>query len=99
MSHELGHGFGLKHTFNGVSEVTTCSTCRETTASDETGDFCKDTPPTVKNWDCKSPIAASDACNTARTTWDPNPYQNIMSYGNCRDVFSECQKRRVRCCK
>jgi hypothetical protein len=93
----LGHGFGLQHTFRGVSEVTTCGGCRETVASDNTGDYCADTPPVVKNWDCVASLSGSDACNAGRTSWNPNPYTNIMSYGDCRDVFTDCQKKRVRC--
>jgi hypothetical protein len=83
LSHELGHGFGLAHTFNGISEVTACSTCYEySPGSDDTGDLCADTPPVVKNWDCVSPLAATGAnvepCGTTgRTSWDPNPYMNI----------------------
>ena len=75
LSHELGHGFGLKHTFNGISEVTACSDCYELTASDVTGDLCADTPPVVKNWDCVSPLTGkSEPCTTSgRSTWNPNP--------------------------
>jgi hypothetical protein len=97
LSHELGHGFGLHHTFRGVSEVTTCGGCRETVASENTGDYCADTPPVVKNWDCISPLTGTDTCDNTRTSWSPNPYTNIMSYGDCRDVFTDCQKKRVRC--
>ena len=90
--------FFLKKAFNGVSE-NSCGACRETVASDDTGDFCADTPPVVKNWDCKSPLAGTDSCDASRTSWDPNPYKNLMSYGNCRDEFTPCQIKRIRCCK
>lgn len=100
LSHELGHGFGLPHTFAGISEVTACSACYESTASDLVGDFCADTPPVIKNWDCISPLPATgsnvDTCGS-RTSWNPNPYTNIMSYGTCRTSFTTCQQRRARC--
>eukprot|EP01080_Neovahlkampfia_damariscottae_P004934 gene4934-8531_t len=104
LAHELGHGFGLYHTFHGISEVPPCSTCYEYgSGSDVTGDLYADTPPVVVNFACSSPLDASESgypepCNTTgRTSWNPNPYTNLMSYGNCRNSFTECQKRRIRC--
>eukprot|EP01080_Neovahlkampfia_damariscottae_P008593 gene8593-418_t len=103
LAHELGHGFGLYHTFRGISEVTTCSDgCREdtVTSTNDVGDFCADTPPVGKNWDCTSPSEdtknGKDPCSS-KNTWNPNPYQNIMSYGNCRYQFTTQQKSRIRC--
>jgi hypothetical protein len=102
LPHEIGHAFGLLHSFTGISEHPYCDACRENAGSEDTGDFCADTPPIIRNWDCTSPLAATgvnyDSCIPTRKTWDPNPFQNLMSYGSCRNQFSECQKRRVRCC-
>lgn len=99
LPHELGHAFGLFHTFSGISEVQGCSQCYETTDSDLKGDFCADTPTTIRNWDCYSPLSATgqnaDRC-TRRSQWI-NPYSNMMSYGSCPSTFSPCQTKRIRC--
>jgi len=99
LSHELGHAFGLSHTFAGVTETTSCQ-CAESTASDLTGDYCSDTPPIARNWECSSPISTSafpDPCTSRGAQWNPNPYTNLMSYGTCRTSFTTQQIRRVRC--
>jgi hypothetical protein len=100
LPHEMGHGFGLMHTFNGISEVQACSNCYESSPSDIQGDYCADTPPVPRNWDCTSPLSASgeyaDSC-TYRSQWT-NPYTNMMSYGACPNgVFTSCQTKRIRC--
>ena len=103
LPHEIGHAFGLKHTFSGISEEIGCTACRESELTELKGDFCADTPPIARNWECTSPLSATglyaDSCNSNRKFWDPNPYQNLLSYGTCRKDFSECQIRRIRCCK
>eukprot|EP01080_Neovahlkampfia_damariscottae_P011857 gene11857-5186_t len=101
LPHEIGHAFGLKHTFSGISEIGGCVSCRENEVTDLKGDFCADTPPIIRNWECTSPLSASgqyrDICVPSRQWWDPNPYQNLLSYGTCRKDFTECQVRRIRC--
>ena len=77
LSHEIGHAFGLEHIFKGVSETFGCDNCRETYASDDKGDFCGDTPPIPRNFQCSTPLYAGDPCNTARWYWNPNPYTNV----------------------
>jgi hypothetical protein len=98
LTHELGHGFGLYHTFRGVSEVTTCSSCREIVASDTSGDYCQDTPPTEVNFKCVSPLTGiTDACDATKTSYT-NPFKNFMSYGSCNaNEFTSCQLKRMRC--
>jgi len=97
--HELGHVFGLWHTFHGISELSTCNTCYEATASDESGDFCSDTVPVARNWLCgDAPVSAyPDPCDTTRSTWGATGYTNLMSYSSCRRVFTAQQIRRMRC--
>jgi hypothetical protein len=77
-SHEVGHGFGLEHIFKGVSETSGCDTCRETIPSDFTGDFCEDTPPIPRNFQCWSPLIGGDACDQGRWYWK-NPYTNVSN--------------------
>eukprot|EP01080_Neovahlkampfia_damariscottae_P009860 gene9860-2183_t len=96
LAHELGHGFGLPHTFHGVDEVG-CGDCRETEASDVTGDFCADTQPAPTEFKCIDTITGTDSCNPARTQWN-NPKLNLMSYTSCSNqVFTTCQKKRMLC--
>jgi hypothetical protein len=100
MPHEMGHAFGLKHTFTGISELTACNECYERTPSDTAGDFCSDTVPVAKNWECSSTPDIKqfpDQCWPERPSWTNSPYTNIMSYGTCRKVFTAQQVRRTRC--
>jgi hypothetical protein len=104
LKHELGHAFGLYHTFRGIDEVTPCSDCFDGPKSDGdfTGDLCSDTSPIPKNWECKNPDIKQipDKCQSSgRVSWGETPYSNIMSYGTdeCRQYFTKQQIGRVRC--
>jgi PKD repeat protein len=82
-SHELGHWFGLYHTFNNACGDDVCTT----------GDFVCDTPPALEpNFSCTT----KNTCHN--DVPDLNDLkENYMDYtpGTCKNMFTEGQKMRM----
>jgi len=89
LSHEVGHCFGLYHTFQ--------SGCGSNCSN--SGDLCCDTPPvsaSTQGCDVNQNTCSNDANG-------PDPYnanvvdqiENYMSYDACQNMFSEDQKIRM----
>jgi PKD repeat protein len=104
LSHEIGHVFGLHHTFRGVDEVATCSNCYERVSNvngsaangDTEGDWCSDTNPhPVNTYNCFDPPGPANACDAF--TWNNTPVNNHMSYSFCTTTFSSQQAGRMHC--
>lgn len=88
LAHELGHGMGLFHTFQG-SEVG----CAPNDLCFIQGDWVCDTPP-HKQTEC-APATNNCARNTADSLLNLS-FSNIMSYCGVRNLFTQGQKTRVR---
>ena len=86
LSHELGHGFNLQHTFRGDGGNVDCPV---DTACTTDGDMVCDTPP-HKNSDCGE---VNPCANEG--VWDNSRF-NYMSGCATRNRFTEGQKNRVR---
>lgn len=90
-THEVGHTFGLYHTFLSLS-----ASCGN--VCDTTGDEVCDTPP------AKYSGACSQVNTCGNDTSGSSPYmsgtvdqiENYMSYNSCQNMFSEGQKVRMR---
>lgn len=101
IAHEIGHGLGLRHTFEGSSD-TTCPSL-----APASGDLCEDTPPHLEtNQDCdKNKDEDINACALnyvdSRTglSLKSNKYfmNNIMSYSpnSCKFMFTQDQIDRM----
>lgn len=95
LTHELGHAFGLYHTFEG-GDQTNCPPMTDGTNCTTIGDKVCDTDP-VKN------LLQAGACAILNTDPNPcynnNPYngiqKNIMGYGGCLDRFTAGQSARM----
>jgi large repetitive protein len=83
MAHELGHAFGLYHTFEGNT-----SSCTSETNCATNGDRCCDTRP-HRQTDC-----GSTGCTGSGTI--ENSVNNYMSYCNTTERFTADQKTRAR---
>ncbi len=85
-SHEMGHYFGLWHTFQGMS-------CDETDCTTQ-GDGVCDTEP----HDNSSPFPMDTSCNEFNECVNREPIENLMNYAgqNCGHVFTPGQKDRMK---
>ncbi|MFK8036654.1 MAG: M43 family zinc metalloprotease [Crocinitomicaceae bacterium] len=87
LTHEVGHCFGLFHTFQGGCG-TNSSDCSNQ------GDYCCDTPPVDQaHWSCN---ISQNFCNVVPQGdfygFDAfDQYENFMSYSPCQNMFSEDQ--------
>ncbi|MEZ4940665.1 MAG: M43 family zinc metalloprotease [Saprospiraceae bacterium] len=83
-THELGHWFGLYHTFNGG--------CGQDTCAD--GDYVCDTPPAADpNYSCN--LNANSCDNDSPDL--PDQVRNYMDYtpDDCKNIFTQGQKNRI----
>jgi len=83
-----------------IADTGSCPVCVESPGAsddhrDRVGDFCSDTRPIPKQWQCSNP-ESSGICGSG---WGETPYNNIMSYGKdtCREHFTKQQKARILC--
>ncbi len=95
MAHEIGHWFGLPHTFGSTNSPGTCTTNSDdflTSGSYGTG-VVDDTP--------KTPGASSTCPPSTPNTCDASNFanvQNIMDYSSCPINFTEGQVKRMHNC-
>jgi len=101
LTHEIGHCFGLRHTYSGISEVNGgicshgCSENLSTGSSDLIGDFCADTEPEIW-WGSSTFAGAFDNCSGL--PWPATPNINFMNAANVgKSVFTLDQVARMRC--
>lgn len=82
-THEIGHWFGLYHTFNGGCGADTCSD----------GDLVCDTPPVANpNFGCPTINSCSNDIPNVN-----DQIQNYLDYSNdnCKSMFTNGQKQRM----
>lgn len=82
LPHELGHSFGLWHTFQGGTETS----CPPNANCNTQGDEVCDTDPHMNTFACPT---GNNPCTG--NSWSPVKH-NIMSYTNCPDRFSAGQR-------
>jgi len=97
LTHELGHYFGLYHTFrsDGGCEGRSASTCASR------GDYCCDTPP-VESSNAGCPLTSVNSCFEdyapyGGTADEPDQVENYMDYTSdyCRTIFTQDQVNRM----
>ncbi|MFP3594105.1 zinc-dependent metalloprotease [Chryseobacterium sp. SIMBA_038] len=92
LTHELGHAFGLYHTFQGVS-YTSQTTCPVNNNCATDGDRVCDTSPSRSMYGVSVPNnTATDPCTSQN--YDGTQY-NIMNYTNVERKFTDGQRDRA----
>lgn len=92
LTHELGHAFGLYHTFQGVN-YTSQTTCPANNDCATDGDRVCDTSPSRSMYGVAVPTNASvDPCTNQN--YDGTQY-NVMNYTNSNRKFTEGQRDRA----
>lgn len=103
LAHEIGHTFGLYHTFRGVDEVPACTNCYEgrdlpsgaSSTGNTEGDLCDDTNPHPTNSNICGDNG-TDGC-APNLPWLNSPVNNHMSYSFCTTQFTPQQAGRMHC--
>lgn len=89
LTHEIGHAFDLRHTFQGDGDGSICPANSNCAFQ---GDYICDTPP-HKRWDCAwifgNPCTSNDSDFV-------NSWSNFMSYCGLTDRFTPEQRLRAR---
>lgn len=95
LAHEIGHAFGLYHTFEGGDEDACPTPANNSSNCDQVGDKVCDTRP-VKNLLYNScSIQNGITQNSCVGLSYDNEQKNIMNYGNCLDRFTPGQRDRM----
>jgi len=88
LAHEIGHGMGLSHTFEGDAGGATCPTNNNCNTD---GDGICDTEPHMRGASCTD---VTNPCTNAPFTFTRNSF---MSYTHgCRDRFSAGQRNKMK---
>ncbi|WP_300602257.1 M43 family zinc metalloprotease [Niabella sp.] len=89
LTHEMGHAFGLYHTFEGGDETT----CPININCNEDGDKVCDTDPvkSLLSVPCPAPADINPCTNAPYGT----AQNNIMGYGSCLNRFTQGQSDRM----
>lgn len=91
-THEVGHTFGLYHTF-----LSTSSNCGS--VCDTTGDEVCDTPPCTYSGGCSQTVNQCSNDTVGPSAFDVDSVdqiENYMSYNTCQNMFSQGQQTRMR---
>lgn len=89
LPHELGHAFGLYHTFEGSMGGSVCPT---NTNCNTQGDLCCDTEPHRQYGPGTCYSGQTNNCTS--NTYGDATAKNIMNYANCQDRFTPDQRDR-----
>ena len=87
LSHEIGHWFGLAHTFGSTNSPGTCGNDNLGSISGQSID---DTPATTGAFST-CPLGATNSCAS-----EPANVENIMDYSSCPKMFTLGQCKRMR---
>lgn len=87
LAHEVGHAFGLQHTFEGDVNGTTCPPNLDCTLD---GDGICDTDPHIR-----SPFTCPTGTNPCTGNAYGTVVHNFMDYSNCQDRFTPGQRAKM----